>query len=217
MVTTPDDLAEYVGLKNGADAFVVSCLSEAKALVNNAASASPIDYQPVTVPYADGSAITYTRTGDIVTIDVNPGTLAGANRKPIPDGFAPAGNVYGMFVSAASIGSGGAFPAGFYGVQLDEPGISGTLGAALVALAPGPFQPFAAQWLADAGGVVSSVPAAVLDRAYLEAGSELYHRRQAPNGIAQFATPDGNPVRVARDPLVGVYPLITPYLGGGFA
>lgn len=63
-----------------------------------------------------------------------------------------------------------------------------------------------------------TVPAAVVDRCYLEAGSELFHRRQAPNGIAQFATADGaNPVRVARDPLIGVYPILTPYLGGGFA
>lgn len=64
----------------------------------------------------------------------------------------------------------------------------------------------------------AEVPAAILGRAYLEAGSELFHRRQAPNGIAQFATADGAPtVRVARDPLVGVYPLVARYVGGGFA
>lgn len=63
-----------------------------------------------------------------------------------------------------------------------------------------------------------TVPEDVVDRCYLEAGSELFHRRQAPNGIAQFATPDGAaPVRVARDPLVGVYPILLPFLPGAFA
>lgn len=62
------------------------------------------------------------------------------------------------------------------------------------------------------------VPTTVLTRCYLEAGSELYHRKNAPNGIAQFATPDGSAgVRVARDPLVGVYPLVAPYMAAGFA
>jgi hypothetical protein len=60
----------------------------------------------------------------------------------------------------------------------------------------------------------SNVPTSVLKRCYLEAGSELYHRRNAPNGVAQFSTFDGAPIRVARDPLVGVYPLITRYLRG---
>lgn len=64
----------------------------------------------------------------------------------------------------------------------------------------------------------ATVPASTLGRAYLEAGSELFHRRQAPNGIAQFATAEGaSPVRVARDPLVGVYPLVSRFVGGGFA
>lgn len=58
------------------------------------------------------------------------------------------------------------------------------------------------------------VPAAVLTRAKIECGSELYHRRSAPNGVAQFATLDGgSAVRVARDPMVGAYPLLYPYTG----
>ena len=61
------------------------------------------------------------------------------------------------------------------------------------------------------------VPDTIRDRAILEAVSELYHRRNAPSGISQFATPDGAPVRVARDPLVGVYPILRPYVGLGFA
>jgi hypothetical protein len=61
------------------------------------------------------------------------------------------------------------------------------------------------------------VPDKVLLRAYLEAGSELFHRRSAPNGIAQFGALDGTPIRVARDPMIGVYPLIQRYVGLGMA
>ena len=55
---------------------------------------------------------------------------------------------------------------------------------------------------------VAAIPAAVLDRCYLNAGSELFHQRNAPNGISQFASFDGSALRVPRDPLVGVYPLL---------
>lgn len=61
----------------------------------------------------------------------------------------------------------------------------------------------------------ADVPIKVLNRAYLEAGSELYHRRSAPNGIAQFQTFDGSAIRVARDPLIGVYPILQRYVGYG--
>jgi hypothetical protein len=61
-----------------------------------------------------------------------------------------------------------------------------------------------------------TVPEVVKDRAVLEAASELFHRRQAPSGIAQFATVDGSsPIRVARDPMVAAYPILTPYVGTG--
>lgn len=64
----------------------------------------------------------------------------------------------------------------------------------------------------------ANVPDEIRDRCHLEAASELFHRRQAPNGISQFATPEGAaPVRIARDPLTGVYPLIARYLPLGFA
>jgi hypothetical protein len=59
------------------------------------------------------------------------------------------------------------------------------------------------------------VPTAILTRAYIECGSELFHRRSAPMGVSQFASADGSAIRVARDPLLGVYPLIRPYLGAG--
>lgn len=60
----------------------------------------------------------------------------------------------------------------------------------------------------------SVVPVDALLRATLEVGSELFHRRNAPNGVAQFATLDGAPVRVARDPMVGAYPILRHYVRG---
>lgn len=56
------------------------------------------------------------------------------------------------------------------------------------------------------------VPEDLMDRAYLECGSELYHRRSAPNGIAQFTSYDGSPVRIARDPMTPVYALLRRYV-----
>ena len=62
------------------------------------------------------------------------------------------------------------------------------------------------------------VPVRVQDRAVLEVGAELFHRRSAPGGITQFATLDGpSPVRMARDPMLGAYPLLDRFLPGGFA
>lgn len=51
--------------------------------------------------------------------------------------------------------------------------------------------------------------------AILMCASEIFHRRSAPNGIAQFASMDGSPIRVAKDPMGAVYPLLLPYVGYG--
>jgi hypothetical protein len=61
----------------------------------------------------------------------------------------------------------------------------------------------------------ASVPANVLDNAYLQVGSEMYHRRFAPSGITQFASFDGSPLRMARDPLASTYPLLQRFVLGG--
>lgn len=58
-----------------------------------------------------------------------------------------------------------------------------------------------------------TVPAAIKDQATLIASSELFHRRSAPNGVAQFASFDGSPIRVAKDPMNAVYPILMPYTG----
>ena len=62
-------------------------------------------------------------------------------------------------------------------------------------------------------GEILTVPSEIVRQAILICGSELFHRRSAPNGIAQFASMDGAPVRVARDPMTSVYPLLQRYLG----
>jgi len=55
-----------------------------------------------------------------------------------------------------------------------------------------------------------------LDNAYLQVGSELFHRRNAPSGIAQFSSLDGtSPVRVAKDPMTSVYPLLNRWVVNG--
>lgn len=64
------------------------------------------------------------------------------------------------------------------------------------------------QALVDAYVGDSEVPTAILDRAVLEVSSELFHKRSAPQGIAQFADFDGGPVRVARDPMLTAYTLL---------
>lgn len=64
-------------------------------------------------------------------------------------------------------------------------------------------------------GSVDTVPNEVHRQAILICSSEIYHRRSAPNGIAQFASMDGAPVRVAKDPMGAVYPLLLPYVGYG--
>jgi hypothetical protein len=70
--------------------------------------------------------------------------------------------------------------------------------------------------LLDEDGTLTGVPDEIADRAVLEVASELYHRRNAPNGVAQFATMDAAPIRIARDPMVAARPLLAPYVAGGF-
>jgi hypothetical protein len=61
----------------------------------------------------------------------------------------------------------------------------------------------------------TDVPNSIVDQATLTVASELFHRRSAPNGIAQFASMDGSPVRVAKDPMNSVYPLLLPFVQVG--
>lgn len=77
---------------------------------------------------------------------------------------------------------------------------------------------FIASTLTSANTLVSnyvgtaSVPESIRDQAVLIVASELFHRRSAPNGVAQFASLDGSPVRIAKDPMNAAYPLLMPFV-----
>lgn len=64
-------------------------------------------------------------------------------------------------------------------------------------------------------GTVTGIPTHIVDNAVLIASSELFYRRQSPQGVTQFASMDGNPVRAAKDPMNAVYPLLAPYTSYG--
>ncbi len=59
------------------------------------------------------------------------------------------------------------------------------------------------------------IPDSILDGCYLTVGSEIYQRRNAPSGITNFASPDGSAIRLARDPLTSVYPILDRFVIGG--
>jgi hypothetical protein len=69
--------------------------------------------------------------------------------------------------------------------------------------------------LVDAYQGEVEVPTQLHTQAVMICASEIYHRRSAPNGVAQFAAFDGQPVRVAKDPMNAVYPLLMRYVGFG--
>ena len=61
----------------------------------------------------------------------------------------------------------------------------------------------------------ATVPVTILDNAVLMASSELFYRRQSPQGVTQFATMDGSPVRAAKDPMNAAREVLRPYVGFG--
>ena len=62
-------------------------------------------------------------------------------------------------------------------------------------------------------GSVTGVPSHIVDQASLVCASEIFHRRQAPGGITQFADMSGGAVRVGKDPMNAAYELLRPYVG----
>lgn len=60
------------------------------------------------------------------------------------------------------------------------------------------------------------VPEDIMNNALTQVSSELFHRRNAPSGIAQFSSLDGvSPIRVAKDPMTSVYPILRRYVVDG--
>jgi hypothetical protein len=62
-------------------------------------------------------------------------------------------------------------------------------------------------------GSFTNVPAYIKDQSVLITASELFHRRQAPGGVTQFADMSGSAVRVGKDPMAAAYELLRPYVG----
>lgn len=99
------------------------------------------------------------------------------------------------------------------------------LAARLAAFVGSPPTDFVGECAAAAARLVGDyiagreVPGEVRDRAVIEVGADLYHRRSARNGVAGFEDTDiaPAPVRINRDPLVPAYPLLARYLGWGIA
>ena len=87
--------------------------------------------------------------------------------------------------------------------------------------APAGDEEFLAQCLETAADLISEyldgayVPEAVVKQAGLIAAGDIYQRRSSPQGLSQFATADGTPVRVPKDPLNGTYPLLQQYVEAG--
>ena len=62
-------------------------------------------------------------------------------------------------------------------------------------------------------GAITTVPIHIKDEAILIASSELFYRRQSPQGVTQFASMDGSPIRAGKDPMTACYPLLQPWVG----
>lgn len=65
-----------------------------------------------------------------------------------------------------------------------------------------------------AGNVRGEVPAHILERAKLEVGAELFHRRTSRNGVVGLDGGPDNfaPLRIARDPMKAAYDILAPYM-----
>lgn len=71
-----------------------------------------------------------------------------------------------------------------------------------------------AEELVDAFTAGEDIPVISKNKAKLLTLSALYHQRNAPNGIQQFADFGGavNVVRVARDPMIAAYPILARFM-----
>lgn len=100
--------------------------------------------------------------------------------------------------------------AGYLGTSPVEPMLPGILADAVELVAEYLRMPTALVGQPSAGGC----PERIRDLAVKTLGSELWARRNAPGGITQWGS-DGQPVRLARDPMVSVRSLLAPYRGLG--
>lgn len=61
-------------------------------------------------------------------------------------------------------------------------------------------------------GTSNSVPTSIKDRCVLLVGQELFHQKDSPSGIGQFSQFDGQPIRLARDPMTPAYALLQRFM-----
>ena len=88
--------------------------------------------------------------------------------------------------------------------------------------APEGDRDFVSECLLQAATLVSAyttsaiVPQNIYDLSSQQVASELYNRRNAPSGIAQFSSLDGQtPFRVAKDPMTSVYAILGRFVNVG--
>ncbi|MFV0315491.1 MAG: hypothetical protein ACK5O2_00820 [Microthrixaceae bacterium] len=74
-----------------------------------------------------------------------------------------------------------------------------------------------AKYLADGGADLATIPDVIAEEAVIEAGAAVYYRRTARNGIVTLGTGEAIPMRIAKDPLSLVYPILAPYVKPGLA
>ena len=59
----------------------------------------------------------------------------------------------------------------------------------------------------------ATVPEQIHVQAVLICSSEFFYRRNSPQGVTQFASMEGTPIRASRNPMVAVIPILEPYVG----
>ena len=64
---------------------------------------------------------------------------------------------------------------------------------------------------------VARVPDATALTAVAECGAAVYYRRTARNGITTFGSGEVVPMRISKDPMSTVYPMLAPYASIGLS
>jgi hypothetical protein len=139
-----DERDEFGSVTNGVRLYPMDRKILAMLIIPSPAG---VIVDPVTVTWPDGSTVALSRENDIVTAVVSPGDpedLPGGTQ-PLPTEFTPTGFVHQL--AFASTDAAGPVPGKYLLTIIED------AGAATVQLmpsgGPGPYQPFAARWLAD--------------------------------------------------------------------
>lgn len=89
-----------------------------------------------------------------------------------------------------------------------EPGLSRSAHSALAKVT---------KHLTDGEADIAAIPKVIGEEAVIEAGAAVYYRRTARNGIVTLGTGEAMPMRISKDPLSTVYPILAPYVKPGLA